>query len=1082
MTDSEHPGEDWDDDVLADWETDFDQRHVPSDIPPPASPFFRYSVVPPDGRSPIETTPAKGLTLDDEGSFPPHHDRGAHAALRTFRPSESVKAKPRFLGSSSSTARTELLAALAAGADRSTAATLHVAAAEIDATLGRPAAAADNYRKARDLDPTHVLALRALGTIASEAKQWPELAALLRTESELPVTPAQRSLALMALAELQLTELADPDAALRNSRTAQELHANPLAFLLEAQALTRLGRETEGAHALEGAASHWHEPEAATVFLTEAAALLENTDQVAEAEQLFRRALEWTPAALDARLGLARCALALDKADVAANALLEGARALHPSPLAASLTRAAARVLHLRAGNPERAAALLAEADPDDRHAQRARLSATMAGGTGDDASEALDALTECAAGTDRPWVALLSAELAAAAGDSSSANRYLTLARADDAWRPTADALRQDLSIRFSLPSLRDPDGSDRNHQENLKGLFAKLARLALHRTELEAERTLLADHLPFSSPLLTELRIDTALEDGDDDGAERVLREIAEKAPPERRLGTHLILADRARSRGETERSNHWLELAAEGVFGSTAARNTLARRVTDSDPARAAELILKEQDRVHGPLLAHLSVRAGRLLRRAGEDPLQAFRLAADEVPSFGPALWELAGLLRAESGWSALADLHRRAATVALEDDQAAHHRILSALAEARTETHARVEDLLSQAHDRFPDDCVLADLRLIYASNLPPQEHAELLLTSVGDAPPPWKRALELRAAAFCMVGGDMQRAAEIYREYAKGSDSIANRGLDLVEVAMGESSRVATRRFRAIRRAKASGPRIAALEALHDFDLFIQKDASAAIVSMASILETFPAHLPALRALEAQRMETGQLDELLRIETALLPVLTDRRDAASHGRLAMRLLLRQHPGNDRMLEDLCKILIERADLDDYLCRQFLRVGRRKGLDHVRTRGYEGLASRAAMALEQSSYLVQAALLEKGHGHLETAERLLTEALAVCATHPTAAEHLGVARAERGHPANAAGPLEEAARSSAHPARATALWYRAGELWMDHTDESERAIAAFQEVARLDPTYLNTHPRLYSLLERKGDLR
>src|SRR5690606_23320762 len=111
---------------------------------------------------------------------------------------------------------------------------------------------------------------------------------------------------------------------------------------------------------------------------------------------------------------------------------------------------------------------------------------------------------------------------------------------------------------------------------------------------------------------------------------------------------------------------------------------------------------------------------------------------------------------------------------------------------------------------------------------------------------------PVARALRLGAAAAWEQAEASDRAAALYRTILleDEADHLAMRGVDRAELASGQLERLAERRIRDVRGATHAGEKLVALEALAELDLHERRDDMKAMLSLESILEIVPGHVP----------------------------------------------------------------------------------------------------------------------------------------------------------------------------------------------------------------------------------------
>ena len=301
-------------------------------------------------------------TQEKHISRPPDPDDvGAQAAQRSVFQEASRHETLPLVGDDATAKqrRIALLDALAQRAVGSARARLLSSAAELHEQLGQASEAAERYREAQSADARDVVVLRALRRHAIRVEDWPAAVDALEKESGLPLGDAERAAALELLAQIQLTKLGDAAAAEQAATRATELRPDDfVAWMLVGAARVARGQRADAARALSAAAERWHSTEAQAVILTQAADLMEQANEPAEAMRLFERVIESQPHSLHARLGIVRAASLLRDVDLAIETLRTASEA-QPVEVAAALRRYAA-VLCRASGRLDDARGLLA--------------------------------------------------------------------------------------------------------------------------------------------------------------------------------------------------------------------------------------------------------------------------------------------------------------------------------------------------------------------------------------------------------------------------------------------------------------------------------------------------------------------------------------------------------------------------------------------------------------------------------------------------------------------------------------------------------------------------------------------------
>ena len=996
--------------------------------------------------------------------------RRASAAGRTVRHRKPRRERYAFVGHDADTARrrSALLRTLAERQSGSARARLLVAAAELLERLGAHEEARQAYADAHEADPSDLAALRALRRDAVGRSDWSEVARLLEAEAALPLSSEDKGLALSLLAEVQLTQLSDPEAAERSARSALAAHASVSAGLVLVEACRLQDKSLEGGLALQKSAEIWQDPEGAALLLETLGRRTERAGNRDRAAAHYAAALERDPKSLGAVLGQARCVA--DRGE-RSRALEQAAGALTGPVAREALLRLAAREA-LFAGDPARALTLTEGATRPPT--LRLRAHAAKRADAPDVREAALTALAAATGGTERALALVDLADLHAERGDVDATEAALTDASLADERLDTVRVVREVAARRLGQPRLARPADVGGEGGGALE-TAAKLARGDDRAAEAEwLERARQEGHAPVAADLLL---LDVAAEEGRGDVVAEALRRQADRALPERKLGPLLTLAERRAD----EREALWREALKDGP--QLPALRALARHLSASAPAEAAELWLSEADGASGGRAFHALVQAGRALRAAGDadGARAAFDRAFDELPGPSPAVWMLEAQLVAAGDGDALTALHERRLDVAETAREAAEAAVRVAFVRGGDGA------LLEQAHEHLERaglrDPVLESL-LASAPGTDAGTRAAMFEAQASDAEPGPRRVAALRAGLAHELAGTPRAAAALYRGLLEAHpDPLLEAGRERAELAAGEHARVGERRFAAVKAAEeGEGSKLAAMEALVDLDLHVRDDASSAALTLQSILQEVPGHLPTLRALERYYLGAERDDDLLPVEHALLAHL-EGGDAIAAARLAIRLLLARQevPGDaaDPLLRELTARFgedwpegagwvarrVEPAAEDDVTrARARLAIAR----------GFEGSTEELGAAL-----LHAADVVEELEGPGEAAS-LLAPAVQALPEHPLLAEAQGRLLARDGEPEEAASAFETAAAASRVEPHRVELLYAAARAWED-AGATEQALARYEEAARLDVTYADLFERAKALLEKAGQL-
>ncbi len=1000
-------------------------------------------------------------------------DRGAMAARRSVR-----SRKPRDEsfpmvdgGAEALRLRRRLLMSLAESRDGGIRARLLVSAAELAEQLGDADGARELYRSAIEADPADVVALRALRRDAMARGAWDDLAELFAKEAQLDLSTRERGLALTGLAEIALTRRGDAAAAERAAARALELDPESLSARLLTMEARLAQNNVDGAlDALAPAADAWDDERARAAVKVLLARHVERAGDTARARSLFGEAAALDPKALDALAGLARTASRADGDPTAAvDALARLAEHLSGPSREAVLTRAS-RVATLLAGDAARGVSLLADATGVLPLQARAEAAANTA-----DRQTELDALSawaSAAGGTDRALALVRKAEALAAGGDIDGAEAALRDASLADGSLGTIRVVREIIARRAG-------DVSRLVESVEAGGALAAAARVASDPGALERERELLGAAASEGNALVTAdvLALDVAAAQGEDEAIDAALRRQADRMPPERRVGSLLALAERAIERNDLESAEALLSEARALVPGNPLVLRPLGRLALQRDPTTTAALWLEESSVASGERAAYAATEAGRVLAQSGGDALGAYRRALDAVPGYGPAAWLLKPLATEVGDPLTLGDVHEQLAETAADPIDAAGHLVRGALLRAHADPDG-AGGLLEQARALAPDDAILQSLIMRSANGTAPADRAAMLAASAESASPILARVFRLQAAGAYEDAGDPAAAAAQYRAIAEThpEDPSVRFGLDRAEIAADQVARVAERRFAAVKEAETEERRVLALERLADLDQHERKDPASAVLSLQSILETAPGHLPSLRALQRYFAEHGRTEDAAEVVERMAEHVQEGPDVTSHVRLARRLRLADPEASGEVADAMLVGAAPRAELDLWLAPRVLAAALAQEEDEAAADAARRLAELLATASERASARVRASELMAP----EDALAILAEASRSAPQHPIASSTLAQACERAEHWEEAAEAWEQAARASEVREHGAAYFDRAGRLWETRLQNKERARRAYEAASERDVTHGDLFERLRAILKADGD--
>ncbi len=960
---------------------------------------------------------------------PDPSDTGAQAAQRTVFQHTSRQERLPLVGDDNATKkrRIALLEALAEQSVGSARSRLLTSAAELHEQLGDTKSALSCYGRALHADARDVVVLRALRRLAMQREGWKAAAETLEREAALDLGAAERASALELLASLHLTKLADPAAAEQAATHAATLREEGFApRMLIASARMARGDAARAAEALIAAAERWPDDDGQAVILLHAASIFEEIGALEAAQPAYARALELQPDLLAAHLGAIRVARGLDRPEAAVDALRAAAEHA-PTPVASALRRAIVGVI-----------------DPGQRAVSISEL------GEADDAASL--------------WTL---AEVAAFAGDPDTANRALRTAEAG--FTPQAKALSAARRARLHAESgdaeAFHQASRDARVEPRLDGYLQAAARFGFEEVEegSDVRRLLQAMSNQASGSASDMVRADEAAREGDGATFASALKRELDRAPAELAAGAGLALAEIDALAAITERREAFFEIEQRMPQDLFVSRVVV---LEDDDPERNSQRWIREGEATSGDRSA-FAFTMGARLARATETAADACAAALDRVPDYWPALW-------------------------ALEDDfGSADARANSAAAQGRlspidgTACSIRASIWASSAHDRrlhaaealdreAPDSLLVE--HLFELARVVPEEAGDLM---AGVAQPADPIGQTRRAAACYREAGLHDRASRLLREASAKSPGDVSIEVErkAAELAASEFARLADSLMRSARGASDDAGRLAAFGAMAELDRLAKRDMRSARLSLQSIAEMRPAHIPTARALEWDALRENDTERIRSSARRVVDALaTKDADCLARHRLVLELL---KCDADIMQTDIDRSLLVLGDAleaDPSLARQVLGAAYASGELRAGLRALIAVESSLDEGLERGALaLDKARLLER----LGDPTDAVTE-LEAAGAHPLVLE--GQARLLQAGESweDAASVYLDAASRAKNAQRAASLWREAACIFEERLQDDDRAIDAWVAATETDIKYQDVYRRLAALYRRRYD--
>ena len=948
---------------------------------------------------------------------PDSSDSGAQAAQRTvFQHTSRHEALP-LVGETPKTKarRTELLESLAERAVGSARARLLTAAAELHEQLGNDEAAGRNYAQALAADARDVVVLRALRRIAMRDGDWVAATEALEKEAGLDLNVRDRASALQLLAHIQLSMLGKAAAAEQAATRAAELQPNGfVAHILIASARLARRNSVGAAEALCDAAERWPSAEPQAVVLLHAAQLVEAGGPPQAAKAAFERVLELQPESLAAHLGVIRSVRALDDSDLEQSVRV--AADCSPAPVAAALLR----TLDKRA---EDTAGLwtLAEA-------------AALAGDT-EGAIEAMERVSANASET-RAMIGARSARLHAERGDQASYEAAARDASAEPQLAAYSQAWRR-------LMSLDTEDES--------------AARRLLETMSDEAGGV--------SSSMV---RSDDVARGGDGAAFVAALERELDEAPSELAAGAALAIAEVASATGTNDRRTA-LRRAEERVPG-----NGLIARALLLDGDNLAQRWSDEAEATSGAVSAFAFTMAARLAQAGTEAAVGACEDALREQADYWPALWALEDQLGSPEARAAAATTLGR-----LDPAEKAAGPVRALLwmptAEKTEAAGARRAQARAALDPKTPDPLLIEHL----CDAMGDDDDAAVGLMHEAARKLGLVSYLE-RAAASYRAAGVPAQAAKLLREACAANpddESLRVQRKD-AELQSSEFARLAESTMQRAREASDDAERLGAFTAMAEVDRLARRDMQSARLSLQSIAELRPDHIPTARALEWDALREDDPERIRLSARRLAKALpSDTAERLARHRLVLELL---DGDPNTVQDDLDRHLLridDALEADPGMARRVLGAAYASGQKLLGLQALTAITAAVGNDLERGALALDTAQI---HQQLGDSERAL-EVLDAAQGHPLTREGKARLLHEAKRWEEAADTFQDAARHAKDPRRAASLWREAACICDEELDDLPRAVDAWVAAADCDLTYLDVYRRLASLYRRQGQL-
>ena len=1005
----------------------------------------------------VDDEPEADTLIVSTGAF------GAEVATRTVgyrrQPARDLPMVGR--GIAAIKRRVAFLEELGHGQPKGQRALLFVSAAELCSELGERDEALRLFGLAHEDDPNDVVAIRALRRGAIEAQDWTRASTLLRSEAGQAIGEQDQVAAWLLLAEVALSMQHDYAAALHAvNRAAQIAPNNVAAAMLATEVHTRRGSPGPAAQSLHTVANLLSADDPQGLLQQEAASLADSACEYATSLQYAEAALATNPSATAASLCAARAHRILGEQEQGIELLVAASNAtLHPRRRLA-LRRAAARWAHMLCGDPKRALTLLADADDelsarlkalaaadlDDRDAWTQALTEVAQQCTGSSRAIALIELAQVASRSGQPELARQSAEQAAVAAGQLTAIEVLRQSFA----RNTHDA--QTLADVVADGSLAT-------------SAIRSAAKLSATAEASQRELELLQDALDqAASPAAQTVGTDLAAQLHNGDALRLMLGRKVASAHERDRLGALLATAEAAHLTGDTRSMP--LQRAKTWSPGDPHVCRALA--LMQSDQPEEATTLWQEHATAATPDVAAFCWTMAAHYAQTATQTAEFCMRALDSSQHYDEAAWVWQQAAGPEQ-FDAVTEYQLRG------DHDGEYAARLWAQRALNTRDPRMANAYFDRALQHEPQDTLIA--MLIARSPHSPAEHRLTLLSMLAEhVPLHARRTLLLTAAELAQRTGEPQRALKCLTAI-EPSDPIAARAIAEAHKQSGQHVHVAGQLMEQAREAKDDASRQAALRAILAFDLYDKRNETDARLSLQALLEQDPTDVGALRLLESLLMDVDDNAGMSQTASMLSLQLTDEAHIAGQRHLAAIAMAALNQSGARDQADA--ILAGQpppAAAEPNLLRKIVGAGYLTGNPTSLLKALERLQAASPTTLEAESYALEAARVrEMNDGPLGAAHKLAVD-LGPDSTHPIAVDELGRLYRHARQWSDAASTYMRASSIAANEGRAAFLAYRAGRIFEERLQDAQSAEQAYERVARLDVTYLDTYDRLLQLYE------
>jgi hypothetical protein len=290
------------------------------------------------------------------------------------------------------------------------------------------------------------------------------------------------------------------------------------------------------------------------------------------------------------------------------------------------------------------------------------------------------------------------------------------------------------------------------------------------------------------------------------------------------------------------------------------------------------------------------------------------------------------------------------------------------------------------------------------------------------------------------------------------------------------ELRASEFARLAEDAMRRARQAPDELEQLQAFSAMAEVDRLARGDMQSARLSLQSVAELRPDHIPTARALETDALHERDPERIRTSARRLLDALPEGSpERVARWRLTVELLRADADADQRDVDRVLRSIEEPLESDPGLARQVLGAAYAKNDTELAAHALIALQGSYGDHVERAALALEAANVLRDAGEIGQA----LEALNTAGDHPLALEAEAELLAGSKRWLDAARTFEDAAARAKDPRRAASLWREAARIFEEELDDETEALRTWRAAADADIRYLDVYRRLATLYQTLG---